>query len=104
MTMIVMQNHLIQILALIAMEPPRRLDATSIAAEKAKALRSVPPLQLENLVIGQYGASEEDPIKFPAYVDDPTVPDSSLAATYAAARLTIRLQFVYNRMNRSNCR
>ena len=56
----VMQNHLVQILALVAMEPPRRLDATCIAAEKVKTLRSIPPLKLEDLVIGQYGQSQQD--------------------------------------------
>jgi len=85
----VMQNHLTQILALVAMEPPRRLDAASIAAEKVKTLRSVPALTLDNLVVGQYGSSEHDPAAYPAYVDDPAVPDSSLTPTYAAARLSI---------------
>ena len=40
----VMQNHLVQILALVCMEPPSRLDAHCIAAEKVKVLRSIPPL------------------------------------------------------------
>lgn len=88
----VMQNHLVQILALIAMEPPTRLDSTCIAAEKVKALRHVPPLQLENLVLGQYGASQQDPARFPGYVDDDTVPNDSLTATFAAARLSVENQ------------
>ena len=86
----VMQNHLVQILALVAMEPPRRLDATCIAAEKVKTLRSIPPLTLENLVIGQFGKSEQGNAASPAYVDDPTVPNDSRTPTFAAARLRIQ--------------
>ncbi len=86
----VMQNHLIQILALVAMEPPQRLDAVCIAAEKVKTLRSIPPLTIGDLVIGQYGAAEHNGKVYPAYLDDPTVPDESRTPTFAAARLEIR--------------
>jgi glucose-6-phosphate 1-dehydrogenase len=88
----VMQNHLVQILALVAMEPPLRLDAKCIAAEKVKILRSVPPLQLDDLVIGQYGRSTRDAADGHAYLDDPAVPDDSRTPTYAAARLAIENQ------------
>ncbi len=86
----VMQNHLVQILALVAMEPPLRLDATCIAAEKVKALRGIPPLELPDLLLGQYRESEIDAAKYPAYVDDQTVPRDSLTPTYAAARLRLK--------------
>jgi len=85
----VMQNHLVQILALVAMEPPDRLDTTSIAAEKAKVLRSIPPLKLEDLVIGQYRECVKQGRRFPAYVEDKTVADDSITPTFAAARLEI---------------
>ena len=85
----VMQNHLLQILALIAMEPPSRLEASSIAVEKARALRQVRPLELENLVLGQYRGCERHGHRFPSYLDDPEVPDDSITPTFAAARLRI---------------
>ena len=85
----VMQNHLLQILALIAMEPPLRLEAAAIAKEKANVLRSVGPVNLDELVIGQYGKSVGDGRKLSAYVDDETVPHDSITPTYAAARLAI---------------
>jgi len=85
----VMQNHLLQILALVAMEPPGRLDAAHIASEKVKVLRSVPPLKIEDLLIGQYGESVKGGTRLPAYVEDETVPDDSITPTFAAARLTI---------------
>ncbi|RRT69959.1 hypothetical protein B296_00011325 [Ensete ventricosum] len=50
----IMQNHLLQILALFAMETPVSLDAEDIRNEKVKVLRSMKPLQLENVVIVQF--------------------------------------------------
>ncbi len=85
----VMQNHLLQILALVAMEPPRQLDPTNIAAEKARVLQCVPPPKLGDFVVGQYSAAEEDGKKYPGYVDDPSVPNDSLTPTFAAVRLQI---------------
>jgi glucose-6-phosphate 1-dehydrogenase len=85
----VMQNHLLQILALMAMEPPGRLDPVHIAREKAKVLRCVPPLSLDDVVLGQYGASERTGRRVPAYVDDSSVPSDSITPTFAAARLQI---------------
>ena len=85
----VMQNHLVQILALVAMEPPDRLNAASIAAQKVKVLRQIAPLTLENLVIGQYRESVGGRRRYPAYVEDETVPDDSITPTFAAAKLAI---------------
>jgi glucose-6-phosphate 1-dehydrogenase len=85
----VIQNHLFQILALVAMEPPRRLDPHHIASEKVKVLQHVPPLGRDDVILGQYVASERDGRAMPAYVDDPGVPDDSITPTYAAAKLRI---------------
>ena len=85
----VMQNHLMQILALVAMEPPDRLESTWIAAEKVKVLRCVPPLKLHDVVLGQYHESVCDGHRFPAYIEDPGVPDGSITPTFAAAKLQI---------------
>lgn len=49
------QNHMLQLLALTAMEPPANLDATSIRDEKVKVLRSLRPVQAEEMVRAQYG-------------------------------------------------
>ncbi|CAM9253697.1 unnamed protein product, partial [Heterosigma akashiwo] len=82
----IMQNHLMQVLALLAMEPPTTLDGpeSSDAIRDEKVLRAIPPIQLKDLVLGQY-AKSEDGTK-PAYTDDETVPEGSLAATFAQAR------------------
>lgn len=81
----VMQNHLMQILALVAMEQPMKLDAQSIAEEKVRLLRSVEPLTLENLVTGQYTAADGKP----GYLDDEEVPKDSITETYARGTLNI---------------
>ena len=85
----VMQNHLVQILALVAMEPPGRFDAVHIASEKVNVLRSIPPLGLEDIVVGQYRESTRDGRRFPAYLEDEDVARDSITPTFAAARLKI---------------
>ena len=55
----IVQNHLLQVLALVAMEPPAAFDADSVRDEKTKVLRATRPLTLENAVRGQYGAGYE---------------------------------------------
>ena len=52
----VMQNHLLQILSLIGMEPPVSLSAEDVRDEKVKLLRAIKPITLDDLVIGQYSA------------------------------------------------
>lgn len=83
----VMQNHLLQILALLAMERPRRFDAHAVRDEKVRLLRCVEPPTLDRIVVGQYGASASG--TQPAYTAEPTVPPTSLTPTYAATVLRI---------------
>ncbi|XVE66067.1 hypothetical protein DITRI_Ditri08aG0051600 [Diplodiscus trichospermus] len=85
----IMQNHLLQILALFAMETPVSLDAEDIRNEKVKLLRSMRPLQLEDVVIGQYKSHKKGGVTYPAYTDDNTVPKDSLTPTFAAAAMFI---------------
>ncbi len=61
-----MQNHLLQIFSLVAMEPPVSTSAEDVRDEKVKVLRSVPPIKMEDVVIGQY---TKDPSgKVPGYL------------------------------------
>lgn len=85
----IMQNHLLQILALFAMETPVSLDAEDIRNEKVKVLRSMRPLQLQDVVVGQYKGHSNGGKSYPGYTDDPTVPKNSLTPTFAAAALFI---------------
>ena len=85
----IMQNHLLQILALFAMEEPASLDAEDIRNEKVKVIRSMRPIEVENVALGQYKGREAATKKYPAYLDDETVPKGSLCPTFAAMALFI---------------
>ena len=81
----VVQNHLTQILALIAMEKPRSLGAEDIRNEKVNVLRFIDPVRVEDCVLGQYTGNGT----MPGYLEDPTVPSGSNCPTYACMKLTI---------------
>ncbi|KAK9663960.1 hypothetical protein RND81_14G009300 [Saponaria officinalis] len=85
----IMQNHLLQILALFAMETPVSLDAEDIRNEKVKLLRSMRQLKLQDVVVGQYKGHSKGAKTYPGYTDDPTVPTNSLTPTFAALSLFI---------------
>ncbi len=75
----VVQNHLFQVLANLAMEPPARTDAESMRDEKVKVLKSIPPIVARELVRGQ----------FRGYRDEPGVAPDSTTETFAALKLEI---------------
>ncbi len=75
----VIQNHLFQVLSLLAMEAPTSVDPESIRSEQAKVLRNVRPLNPDDLVLGQ----------FTGYREESGVAPDSLVPTYAALRLHI---------------
>ncbi|KAK4486056.1 hypothetical protein RD792_008721 [Penstemon davidsonii] len=85
----IMQNHLLQILALFAMETPVSLDAEDIRNEKVKVLRSMRTLNIDDVVIGQYKSQTIGGVSYQGYTDDKTVPKDSLTPTFAAAALFI---------------
>jgi glucose-6-phosphate 1-dehydrogenase len=82
----IMQNHLLQVLALFAMEPPVSVDAEDIRSEKVKVLKSMREIALDDVAIGQYAAG---PKGKEGYLDDPTVPKGSVTPTFAAIALHI---------------
>merc|ERR1712117_454982 len=87
----VMQNHLLQILCLAAMEKPVSTSPDDIRNEKVKVLKAIPALSLSSCVLGQYcgDPDSEDPDARLGYLDDPTVPEGSSCPTFAAAVLKI---------------
>ena len=85
----IVQNHLLQVFALVAMEPPAAFDADPIRDEKAKLLRATKPMTLENAVRGQYGEGYVAGEKVAGYLDEPNVPPDSNTPTYIAARLEV---------------
>lgn len=68
-------------LALTAMEPPVSLGAEDVRDEKVKVLRSMSPIKLEDIVVGQYGAGKDQK----AYLEEPDVPKDSTTPTFATA-------------------
>jgi glucose-6-phosphate 1-dehydrogenase len=87
----VIQNHLLQLLALVAMEEPVSFDAAALRAEKEKILSAVrlPPDLTEYTARGQYAAGWAGGVKVGGYFDEPGVPPDSRTETYAAVRLDI---------------
>lgn len=88
-----MQNHMFQLLALVAMEPPYSFASEAVRDEKAKVLHAVRPMNYEEVltqtVRGQYGPGMADGIPLPGYRDEPRVGPTSSTETYAAVRLFI---------------
>merc|ERR1712141_201989 len=83
----IMQNHLLQILCLTAMEKPPSTSPDDIRDEKVKVLKSIPAIVMEDVVLGQYVGNPEatgDEDAKLGYLDDPTVPSGSVTPTYAA--------------------
>ncbi len=75
----VIQNHLFQVLANLAMEPPVRTDSESMRNAKVEVLKAIPPLEARNLVRGQ----------FRGYRDEKGVAANSQVETFAALRLDV---------------
>jgi glucose-6-phosphate 1-dehydrogenase len=81
----VVQNHLLQLLALVAMEPPSRYDAIAVRDEKVKVFRAMECLEPAQVVLGQYVARGS----MKSYREEEGVSPDSHQATYAAAQFTI---------------
>jgi glucose-6-phosphate 1-dehydrogenase len=87
------QNHLLQLVCLIAMEPPSSFDAESIRDERTKVMRSLHPLKIGDLdktaIRGQYGPGIFEDKNVPGYRSEPNVDPSSATETFAALKIGI---------------
>jgi glucose-6-phosphate 1-dehydrogenase len=81
------QNHLMQLVCLIAMEPPARYDADTIRDEKLKVLRALRTIQPGEWVRGQYAAGALEQKAVPGYADE--LGQASTTETFIALRLGI---------------
>lgn len=81
----VFQNHLLQLLALVTMEPPARYDATSVRNEKVKLFNAMECVTPNEAILGQYTAGDG----MRGYLEEEGVDPGSDQATYAAARFQI---------------
>jgi len=86
-------NHLLQLLSLVAMEPPTSFEARSVREEKSKVLRAIQPLSPERVlthaVRGQYGAGPTRAGASAAYRNEPKVARNSAIETFAAMKLAV---------------
>jgi glucose-6-phosphate 1-dehydrogenase len=89
----VVQNHMLQLLALVAMDAPATLKARDVSDAKLKVLRNLVPYHgadvARNVVRGQYSAGTVEGRPVPAYRDEEAVARDSTTETYVAARLDI---------------
>ncbi|KMY43888.1 glucose-6-phosphate dehydrogenase [Bacillus sp. FJAT-27916] len=85
------QNHIMQIVSLLAMEPPIKLSTDEIRSEKVKVLRALKPIKDDEVddyfVRGQYGAGEMDGKLVPSYREENMVADNSNTETFVAGKL-----------------
>lgn len=89
----IVQNHALQLLTLVAMEPPASWDADSVRDEKVKVLRTLRPILgaevLRRTVRGQYGPGVVRGDKVPGYREEPDVDPHSMTETYVAMRMAV---------------
>jgi glucose-6-phosphate 1-dehydrogenase len=89
----IVQNHVLQLLTIVAMEPPVGLDADAVRDEKVKVLRALRPLTgedvVKNVIRGQYAKGVVRGDTVPAYREEQDVPAGSETDTYVALRLFI---------------
>jgi glucose-6-phosphate 1-dehydrogenase len=84
-----MQNHLTQLLTIMAMEVPAVFEAEAIRNEKVKVLKSIPPPSASDVVFGQYAAGRVGRYQVPGYREEPGVSSRSRTETFVAVRLEI---------------
>ena len=84
-----LQNHLMQVLALAAMEAPKGLDADSVRDAMVEVLRQLVPVAEGDIVLGQFAAGEVGGKPVPAYRDEPGVDPASVTDTFVAVRARI---------------
>ena len=85
----VLQNHVMEVLSFVAMEPPDGFAAAAVRTEKLKVWHAIEPIPVENTVRGQYGPGTVDGQKVIGYRQEDRVNPESTTETYAAMKLEI---------------
>jgi glucose-6-phosphate 1-dehydrogenase len=85
----VVQNHVMELLSFVTMEPPSNFEAESVRREKLKVFQAIPPIPILNAVRGQYGPGLVGGQHVVGYRDEDRVNPESSTETYAAVRLEI---------------
>ncbi len=89
----ILQNHLFQVLSLVAMEPPARFDSRDVHDEKVKVLRAIPPVRVEEVAEvaarGQYGPGYIAGVPVPGYREEEKVDPNSNTETFVALKVRV---------------
>ncbi|MFN0206107.1 MAG: glucose-6-phosphate dehydrogenase [Planctomycetota bacterium] len=89
----IIQNHVLQLLSLVAMEPPVAFDADAVRDEKVKVLRALQPIRAEDVndatARAQYASGTMAGRPAPGYLQEPGVPNVSTTESYAAIRCRV---------------
>jgi glucose-6-phosphate 1-dehydrogenase len=85
----IFQNHLLQLVAITAMEPPIDFTADSVRNEKLKVLKSIHTPGPKHIVRGQYGPGFVEGVEVPGYREEPDVAPGSTTETFVAAKLFV---------------
>jgi glucose-6-phosphate 1-dehydrogenase len=85
----VVQNHVMELLSFVAMEPPVSFEAESVRGEKVKVWRAIKPIPIEDTVRGQYGPGDVGKEQVKGYREEDRVSPTSVTETFVALRLEI---------------
>jgi glucose-6-phosphate 1-dehydrogenase len=83
------QNHLTQVLSLVAMEPPISFDAEQIRNEKVKVVSAIAPIDPDKIVTGQYSAGSIDGVAVPGFQDEDGISAGSKTETFIGMQLEV---------------
>jgi len=83
------QNHLTQLMTVVAMEVPVSFEAAAIQSEKLKVLHSISPISQDDVIFGQYTAWQVADVTIPGYREEPGVPKDSITETFVALKAEI---------------
>ncbi len=85
----VLQNHVMEVLSFVAMEPPDSFESSAVRVEKLKVWKAIEAVPVENTARGQYGPGQEDGKDVVGYRQEDRVSPESQTETYAAMKLSI---------------
>src|SRR5215469_6040280 len=85
----VVQNHMMELLSFVAMEPPVSFEASAVRNEKVKVWRAIKPISIDNTVRGQYALGTVDGHQVQGYREEDRVDPQSTTETFAALKLEI---------------
>ena len=85
----VLQNHVMEVLSFVAMEPPDSFESSAVRFEKLKVWKAIEPIPVEDTARGQYGPGTIDGKKVVGYREEDRVSKDSQTETYAAMKLNI---------------